>query len=79
MVANFADSHKNKKWQPYAAATAVAYMKELLSVIPPKNVAKVSPATAVEGKCRPREATLTAPDTTGAPAALGGRRVGVGE
>jgi nucleoside phosphorylase len=46
-ICDYADSHKNKKWQPYAAATAAAYMKELLSVIPPKDVAKVSLATDV--------------------------------
>ena len=46
-ICDYADSHKNKKWQPYAAATAAAYMKELLSVIPPKAVAKVSLATDV--------------------------------
>ncbi|KEF62987.1 uncharacterized protein A1O9_00962, partial [Exophiala aquamarina CBS 119918] len=32
-ICDYADSHKNKKWQPYAAAVAAAYMKELLSVI----------------------------------------------
>ncbi|RVD88962.1 uncharacterized protein DFL_003125 [Arthrobotrys flagrans] len=36
-VSDYADSHKNKKWQPYAAATAAAYTKELLSIIPPKQ------------------------------------------
>jgi nucleoside phosphorylase len=46
-ICDYADSHKNEKWQPYAAATAAAYMKELLSVITPKDVAKVSPATDV--------------------------------
>lgn len=46
-ICDYADSHKNKKWQPYAAATAAAYMKELLSIIPAKDVAKVSPATDV--------------------------------
>jgi len=46
-ICDYADSHKNKKWQPYAAATAAAYMKELLSVIPPKDVASVSPAAEV--------------------------------
>jgi nucleoside phosphorylase len=46
-ICDYADSHKNKKWQPYAAATAAAYMKELLCVIPQKDVAKVSPATDV--------------------------------
>lgn len=46
-ICDYADSHKNKKWQPYAAAVAGAYMKELLSVIPPKEVNTVPPATNV--------------------------------
>ncbi|KAH8689852.1 hypothetical protein BGW36DRAFT_389823 [Talaromyces proteolyticus] len=33
-ICDYADSHKNRKWQGYAAATAAAYTKELLSVIP---------------------------------------------
>jgi nucleoside phosphorylase len=33
-VCDYADSHKNKRWQEYAAATAAAYAKELLSIIP---------------------------------------------
>lgn len=33
-TSNYADSHKNKIWQPYAAAVAAAYAKELLFVIP---------------------------------------------
>ncbi|KID60052.1 uncharacterized protein G6M90_00g030460 [Metarhizium brunneum] len=33
-IADYADSHKNNRWQCYAAATAAAYAKELLSVIP---------------------------------------------
>lgn len=32
-ICDYADSHKNKKWQPYAAATAAAYTKDLLSVL----------------------------------------------
>jgi hypothetical protein len=39
-ICDYADSHKNKTWQPYAAGTAAAYAKELLSVIPPTEVAK---------------------------------------
>ncbi|PLB54061.1 hypothetical protein P170DRAFT_7759 [Aspergillus steynii IBT 23096] len=31
-ICDYSDSHKNKKWQAYAAATAAAYAKELLSV-----------------------------------------------
>ncbi|KAF1833407.1 purine and uridine phosphorylase [Decorospora gaudefroyi] len=38
-ICDYADSHKNKRWQPYAAATAAAYAKEVLSVIPPAEVA----------------------------------------
>jgi hypothetical protein len=37
-VCDYADSHKNKRWQPYAAAVAAAYMKELLLIIPPQQV-----------------------------------------
>ncbi|RYP09765.1 hypothetical protein DL764_001100 [Monosporascus ibericus] len=37
-ICDYADSHKNKRWQPYAAATAAAYMKELLEIIPPSQV-----------------------------------------
>lgn len=33
-ICDYADSHKNKRWQEYAAATAAAYAKELLYVIP---------------------------------------------
>ncbi|KAF3171902.1 hypothetical protein TWF225_009047 [Orbilia oligospora] len=34
-ICDYADSHKAKKWQPYAAATAAAFAKEFLSVVPP--------------------------------------------
>ncbi|EMD92284.1 hypothetical protein COCHEDRAFT_1134609 [Bipolaris maydis C5] len=37
-ISDYADSHKNDKWQPYAAGTAAAYAKELLSVIPAAEV-----------------------------------------
>jgi len=37
-ICDYADSHKNKRWQPYAAATAAAYAKEVLSVIPATEV-----------------------------------------
>ncbi|KAK6544626.1 hypothetical protein TWF694_001315 [Orbilia ellipsospora] len=33
-ICDYADSHKAKRWQPYAAATAAAFTKELLSVVP---------------------------------------------
>jgi hypothetical protein len=37
-ICDYADSHKNKKWQPYAAAVAAAYDKTLLSIIPADEV-----------------------------------------
>jgi nucleoside phosphorylase len=33
-ICDYAGSHKNDRWQPYAAAVAAAYAKELLSIIP---------------------------------------------
>lgn len=35
-ICDYADSHKNKRWQDYAAATAAACFKELLCCLPPK-------------------------------------------
>ncbi|CAF9905713.1 hypothetical protein IMSHALPRED_003942 [Imshaugia aleurites] len=32
-VAHYADSHKNQKWQPYAAGTAAAFARELLLTV----------------------------------------------
>lgn len=40
-ICDYADSHKNKIWQPYAAATAAAYAKELLHTIPGTEVNKM--------------------------------------
>jgi hypothetical protein len=37
-ICDYSDTHKNKDWQPYAAATAAAYAKELLGVITPAQV-----------------------------------------
>jgi nucleoside phosphorylase/ankyrin repeat protein len=34
-ICDYADSHKNKEWQEYAAAVAAAYAKELLLSMPP--------------------------------------------
>lgn len=43
-ISDYADSHKNDKWQHYAAATAACYTKELLSVIAPVAVQRECPA-----------------------------------
>lgn len=37
-VCDYADSHKNKRWQPYAASTAAACAKEILNLIPAAEV-----------------------------------------
>jgi nucleoside phosphorylase len=43
-ICDYADSHKNKLWQPYAAATAAAYAKELLSIIPAQDIVSTNKA-----------------------------------
>jgi nucleoside phosphorylase len=50
-ICDYADSHKNKRWQPYAAATAAAYAKELLAIIPsPQTIATVRAVQVVQQK-----------------------------
>jgi nucleoside phosphorylase len=39
-ICDYADSHKNREWVTYAAATAAACAKEVLLMIPPAEVAK---------------------------------------
>jgi nucleoside phosphorylase len=46
-ICDYADSHKNEQWQGYAAATAAAYAKELLSVIHPNQVEETPVAVSV--------------------------------
>lgn len=64
-ICDYADSHKNKRWQPYAAATAAAYARELLCVIPRNTVSStrsVPEAATSTGKSLPQPlacATLT--------------------
>ncbi|CVK85250.1 uncharacterized protein FPRN_06873 [Fusarium proliferatum] len=37
-ICDYADSHKNKRWQPYASAAAALCAKEILSIIPQTEV-----------------------------------------
>jgi hypothetical protein len=39
-ISDYADSHKNKSWQPRAAGNAAAYAKELLKCVPPFSTAR---------------------------------------
>ena len=48
-ICDYADTQKNKRWQPYAAAVA-AYAKELLCCIPGKPVSHTKVATAIATK-----------------------------
>ncbi|KAL3482957.1 nucleoside phosphorylase domain-containing protein [Aspergillus germanicus] len=43
-ICDYADSHKNKTWQPYAAGMAAAYAKELLLLSSPNKVGSAVPA-----------------------------------
>jgi nucleoside phosphorylase len=44
-ISDYSDSHKNDRWQPYAAATAAAYAKELLSTLRMHEVEELKPAS----------------------------------
>ncbi|VUC26305.1 unnamed protein product [Clonostachys rosea] len=37
-ICDYSDSHKNKEWQRYAAATAAAYAREILEMVPTNRV-----------------------------------------
>ncbi|KAG5750696.1 hypothetical protein H9Q70_006664 [Fusarium xylarioides] len=49
-ICDYADSHKNKQWQGFAAMTAAAYVKELLQKILPTNIQHQKPLTKVLGE-----------------------------
>jgi hypothetical protein len=36
-ICDYSDSHENKEWQDYAAATAAAYARELVEGLPPSS------------------------------------------
>jgi nucleoside phosphorylase len=39
-ICDYADTHKNKRWQRYAALVAAAYAKELINIVPGEQVAE---------------------------------------
>jgi nucleoside phosphorylase len=51
-ISDYADSHKNDKWQPYAAATAAAYAKGLLKVIRPASLGIPPSNPLLEPTCK---------------------------
>lgn len=54
-ICDYADSHKNNRWRPYATATAAAYAKELLSMIQAEEIHKTKTAlqTIQTARCGP--------------------------
>jgi len=52
-ISDYCDSHKKKRWQPYAAATAAAYAKVLLEHIPLSQQMREPYASAEDGKTTP--------------------------
>lgn len=49
-ISDYADSHKNDDWHPYAAVVAAAYAKELLDVIQPSGVSALPRASQTTGE-----------------------------
>ncbi|KAK3297983.1 ankyrin repeat-containing domain protein [Chaetomium fimeti] len=52
-ICDYSDSHKNKEWQGYSAATAAAYARELLEGLPPSSRTLDRAPTYVTGVCQP--------------------------
>ncbi|KAJ5160560.1 uncharacterized protein N7482_007564 [Penicillium canariense] len=51
-ISDYADSHKNNLWQPYAAVVAAAYTKSLLQSIPQRIItAPLQPAIEIGDGC----------------------------
>jgi nucleoside phosphorylase len=46
-ICDYADSHKNDRWQRYASTTAAAYAKELLAYVPATEVHETKRALEV--------------------------------
>ncbi|KAJ5118862.1 hypothetical protein N7448_010567 [Penicillium atrosanguineum] len=72
-ICDYADSHKSKEWQPYAALVAAAYAKELLLMVPDDQVhstptARLTLADAAESsksKLTPADAVIVVLGPTG--------------
>jgi nucleoside phosphorylase len=49
-ICDYADSHKNDRWQPYAAAVAAAYAKNVLYLMDNSEVTNLRPVGSVIGQ-----------------------------
>lgn len=54
-ICDYSDSHKNKQWQEYAAATAAAYAKEFLNTIPTTEEATQTAVQVVKSRAGMRD------------------------
>ncbi|KAL9096282.1 MAG: hypothetical protein Q9165_001279 [Trypethelium subeluteriae] len=61
-ICDYADSHKNSKWQAYAAATAAAYAKELLLAIQPIDVEKIPEVSEMISEAQVSNCTSFSPE-----------------
>ncbi|KAF5644142.1 hypothetical protein F25303_6075 [Fusarium sp. NRRL 25303] len=59
-ICDYADSHKNKEWQGFAALTAAAYAKELLQKIVPTEIQHEKPLVKVLGEINESLQSITA-------------------
>jgi nucleoside phosphorylase len=50
-ICDYSDSHKNKQWQGYAAMTAAAYAKDLLTRMVPSRVRQEDRIAKVLAEC----------------------------
>ena len=50
-ICDYADSHKNRQWQGYAALTVAAYAKEFLTYIPQGVLSQEKLLADICGKC----------------------------
>lgn len=48
-ICDYADSHKNDKWQEHAAANAAAWAKEFLRFVQPRDVDSADPVKDILG------------------------------
>ncbi|KAE8145027.1 purine and uridine phosphorylase [Aspergillus avenaceus] len=64
-ISDYSDSHKNKRWQEYAAAAAAGYGKELLSVVHASHVVDTLPAGSISdvSYCREKPPSMKLPNS----------------
>lgn len=61
-IADYADSHKDKRWQGYAAATSAAYTRRLLQYVGEINVHDVKPLLKTYVESLERSTSIQVPD-----------------